>query len=179
MVMNKLLPWAMVLALITVVFGTIYAVTQQAQRNDANWPQIQMSSDTAAKLDDKADPLVLMGDQVDITKSLKPFSVIYDKKGKPVAGSGFINDKLPKIDKGVLEHSKGKDYNAVTWKPAQDTRIAAVVVEAKNYYVLSGRSLKEVEKNEDQTLMLSLLGWLVSTLLLLGILAASARSQEV
>lgn len=179
MVMKKLLPWIMVLVLITVVFGTIYSVVQQAQRNDANWPQIQISEDIAVKLNDKADPLVLMGDQVDIAKSLKSFSVIYDKKGKAVSGSGFINDKLPKIDKGVLENSKGKDYNAVTWKPVGETRIAAVVVEAKDYYVLSGRSLKEVEKNEDNTLMISLLGWLVSVLILLGLFAASVRGQEV
>ena len=179
MVMKKITPWIIVLLLITVVFGTIYAVVQQAQRNDANWPQIQMSDDLAAKLNDKADPLVLTGDQVDIAVSLKPFSVIYDKKGKAVAGSGFINDKLPKIDKSVLENSKSKDYNAVTWKPVGETRIAAVVVAANDYYVLSGRSLKEVEKNEDATLMISILGWLLSVLLLLGLFAASARSREV
>jgi hypothetical protein len=178
--MRRLLPWIAVFAIITVIFGTIYVVTQQAQRNDANWPQIQMSQDIAARLNDKADPDFQFSDQVDITKSLKPFSVIYDKDGKPIAGSGFINSKLPTIDKGVLENSKDKDYNAVTWKPTKDARIAAVVVEAKGYYVLSGRSLKEVEKNENTTLLYSGLGWLFSVMLLAGILAIlSFRNSDI
>jgi hypothetical protein len=167
--MRRLLPWILVLIMITVVFGTIYGVVQQAQRSDANWPQIQMSKDIAAQLDDKADPDFIFNSQVDVVKSLAPFSVVYDNDGKPIAGSGFINGKLPNIGKDVLENSKGKDYSAVTWTPNEDTRIAAVTVKAKNYYVLSGRSLKEVEKNENNTLYISALGWLVSVALLAGI----------
>jgi hypothetical protein len=178
MVMNRLLPWIAVLIMITAAFGTIYAVTQQAQRNDANSPQIQMSQDVATKLDDNANPTVLMTSQVDINKSMAPFTVIYDKNGKPVAGSGFSNQKLPQIDKGVLESSQGKDYNAVTWKPSGDTRIAAVVVEANKYYVLSGRSLKEVEKNESTTLLISAIGWFVTVLLLGGLFALGAQRSD-
>jgi hypothetical protein len=176
--MKKVLPWIMVLLVITVVFGTIYVAVQQSQRNEANWPQIQLSEDMAAKLDDKADPTVLMGDQVNVLKSLKPFTVIFDKQGKPVAASGFIKDKLPTINKAVLDSSKGKDYSAVTWRPSKDVRLAAVTVEAKNYYVLSARSLKEVEKNQNTTLLLSLLGWLVSVLLLGGLFAANGRGDD-
>jgi len=179
MVMNRLLQWLLVLIMITVFFGTIYGALQQAQRNDANWPQIQMSEDIAAKLDDKANPQVVLTDKVDIARSLKPFSVIYDKQGKPVAASGFLNDKQPKIDKGVLENSKDKDYNAVTWKPTDKTRIAAVVVESKDYYVLSGRSLEEVEKNENTTLLITGLGWLVSIFLFAGIFVLNSfRSNQ-
>jgi hypothetical protein len=178
MVMKRILPWLVVFALITVVFGTIYGAVQQAQRNDANWPQIQMSEDIATKLDDKAEATVLTPDQVDITKSLKPFTIIYDKKGKPISGSGFINSKLPNADMGVLDNSKGKDYNAVTWTPTDDTRIAAVVVEAKDYYVLSGRSLEESEKNENTTLFITFVGWLISVLLLAGLFVASTRTTE-
>jgi hypothetical protein len=63
--------------------------------------------------------------------------------------TGYLDGKIPIVPLGVLENSKGKDYNFVTWQPKSGVRIASVSVSAKNYYVLSGRSLKEVEKRID------------------------------
>ena len=59
---------------------------------------------------------------------------------------------------GVLTGADYQTYHSVTWQPQSGVRIASVTVKAKNYYVLSGRSLKEVEKNEDQALRLTLAG---------------------
>lgn len=177
--MKRLLPWILVVLILTVIFGTVYSVTSKLQLSNANWPQIQMAQDAAASLDKDNNPEFLTGDHVDINKSLKPFIIVYDKNGKAVSGSGFSNGKLPKVDKHVLEDSKDKDYSAVTWKPGKDTTIAAIIVAAKDYYVLSGRSLEEIEKNENSTLLAIGLGWLLSVVLLGGLFVASAQSEEI
>jgi len=152
-----------------VVFGTIYATVQQSQRNNANSPQIQISQDAAADLNGGDSPLVLLGRNVDMKTSLAPFIIIYDKAGNVVNGSGYLNGKIPKAPIGVLTDSKGKDYNAVTWEPQDGVHVASVTVAAKNYYVLSGRSLTEVEKNETKSLQITLLGALAA-LILLGVI---------
>ena len=176
--MRKLLPWFAVLAILIVTFGTIYVVVQQTQRRAANNPQIQMAQDTAAALDGGDVPSVLSNGHVDIAKSLAPFTVIYDKNGKPVGGDGYYNGKLPAVDIGVLSNSQGKDYNAVTWDLPDGVRQAAVSVSAKKYYVLSARSLKEVEITADAALWLILLGWFVSVLLLALIFVLNVRYSE-
>jgi hypothetical protein len=163
--MKKLLPWFAALALLIVTFGSIYAVAQQAQRRDANWPQIQIAEDNADALNRSGDPQVLTTDSVDFSRSLQPFIIIYDKNGKPLYGSGYLDSKLAQAPLGMLKAAQGKEYSAVTWEPKDGVRVAAVSVAAKNYYVLSGRNLKEVEKNENAALQLSLLGGIVGLML--------------
>lgn len=176
--MRRILPWLIVLLMLLVVFTTVYSVVQQAQRRAANLPQIQLAQDTAAALDRGDVPSVLVHGNVNINKSLAPFTIIYDKQGKPVAGSGQLDGKLPKVDIGVLANSKGKDYNAVTWEPKDGVRIASVSVEADKYYVLSGRSLKEVEKNESHTLLIAASGFVITILLYGLIFVLNIRPTE-
>ena len=169
--MKRLVTRVMMIGLTVVVFGTIYVVAQQVQRSDANWPQIQLAEDTAVSLNhnDKPEWLISGGNQVNINQSLAPFTIIYDKAGKPAQGTGYLDGQLPSVPLGVLTAAKGKTYSTVTWQPKAGVRIAAVTVAAKDYYVVSGRSLAEVEKNETRTLQLSALGGLASLMLLLVI----------
>lgn len=156
-------------AVVIVIFGTIYTVVQQAQRNDANYPQIQLAEDTAAQIKSGSDPYIAsLNPPVDMRTSLAPFTIVYDKAGHPLSGSGYLNSKVPNAPSGILTAALGKTYNAVTWQPQKDVRIAAVTVTAKGYYVLSGRSLTEVEKNETHTLQLTAIGGIIA-LVLLGI----------
>ena len=173
--MKKLIPWLGASLVVMITFGTIYAAVQQSQRRDANYPQIQLAEDTATALDSGARPGKLMAGKVDIGRSLAPFTIIYDKSGKVVAGSGYLGGKIPSIPIGVLTASKDKDYNFVTWQPEDGVRIAAISVDANSYYVLSGRSLKEVEKNENQTLQITLLGAIASLLTLAVSFAAVTK----
>jgi hypothetical protein len=99
---------------------------------------------------------------VDIGKSLAPFTIIYSKSGQVVAGSGYLSGSIPTAPLGILTQAKGNAYNSVTWQPQTGVRIAAVAMAANNYYVLSGRSLTEVEKNENRTLQLAALGGLAA-----------------
>jgi hypothetical protein len=167
--MKKLVMALAGVGILVVIFGTIYGAAQQVQRSDANMPQIQIAEDEAARINSGFDSQVRSAlPPVDMHKSLAPFVIIYDKKGNVVSGSGYLNSKVPKVSLGMLEASKGKDYSAVTWEPQKDVRIASVTVAAKDYYVLSGRSLTEVEKNETHTFQLAFIGGIVA-LMLLGI----------
>lgn len=160
--MKKLAPWLGSVLILVIIFGTIYGVVQQAQRLGANMPQIQMAEDTAALLNKETRPQVLTQGDVNIQSSLAPFLIVYSKSGKLVSGSGFLNGKVPTAPIGVLTNSNNKDYSTVTWQPSSDVRIAAVTVAANNYYVLSGRNLKEVEKNENHTFWLAFAGGVFS-----------------
>ena len=48
-------------------------------------------------------------------------------------------------------------------------RIAAITVAANNYYVLGGRSLKQVELNENASFILSFAGGMASLIVLGGV----------
>ncbi|HSW37705.1 MAG TPA: hypothetical protein VLG37_05065 [Candidatus Saccharimonadales bacterium] len=153
--------------IITVIFGTIYGTVQQSLRLSANDPQIQLAEDSAAKLDAGAKASTVSG-QTDIKRSLATFLIIYDKSGRVVAGTGRLDGQIPRVPLGVLKASEGKDYHAVTWQPQNGVRLASVTVSAKNYYVVSARSLKEVEKRETKVFQLAVMGWLVSLLIVFG-----------
>lgn len=147
---------------ITLIFGTIYAVAQQSLRLGANDLQIQIAEDTASALNAGGTPEALVSGHVDMSKSLAPFVIIYDQNYKVVASSGVLADQVPRAPLGILAGARNSDYHFVTWQPSSTVRIAAVSVAAKNYYVLSGRSLKEIERQEQHTMQLAALGWLAS-----------------
>ena len=154
--------WLSAAAILVIIFSTIYTVVQQAQRSDANYPQIQLAEDTAAALNGGARPASLVNGRVNLADSLAPFVVIYTRSSQVVAGSGYLEDHIPCPPLGVLKAAQGKDYSAVTWQPRPGVRLAAVTVSANNYYVVSGRSLKQVETNENQTFILAFSGGLLS-----------------
>lgn len=164
--MKKSWPWLGAVAILVIIFGTMYGVVQQSQRRGADYPQIQIAEDTAAELDGGAMPSSLAQGNVDMARSLAPFVIVYDKSGKVVTGSGYLDGKLPQVPIGVLQHARGKDYSVVTWQPKSGVRIAAVSTAAQKYYVLSGRSLTEVERNESLSFKLAFLGGLLSLLVL-------------
>jgi hypothetical protein len=166
--MKKLIPWLSAAVILVIVFGTIFVVAQQLQRHDDNYPQVQIAEDMAAALEEGTRPASLPRGRVDIRRSLAPFTIIYDKSGRVVAGSGYLDSKVPVIPYGVLMNGKGKAYHTVTWQPAAGVRIAAVSVAARDYYVVSGRSLTEIEKSVTQSLELSAFGCLVSLVVLVG-----------
>ena len=176
--MKKYLPWLATLAILIVGFGTIYGVAQQVQRSAANYPQIQLAQDASAALSRGELASSVVGPRVNIAKSLAPFVIIYDKTGRVLVGSGFLNDKVPRAPLGILKAATGKDYHAITWQPQKDVRIAAVTTATQSGYVLSGRNLKEVEKNESTSLLLTIIGGLVAVALLALVFVLSDVLEE-
>jgi hypothetical protein len=154
---------ALLLAVLcTVIFGTLYVVVQQYGRSSANDSPTALAESVAAEMKDPSNQATLPLGKLDIATSLQPFVIIYDKNYKPLAGTGYLNGKLPTVDKGVLQSATPSHNNDVTWQPKAGVRIAAVAVKAGNYYVLGGQSLRLTENRADMLLKLTALGWLIS-----------------
>lgn len=167
-----------VFGLLTIIFATIYVQGLQSLRLSADDPQIQMAEDTVSKLNNNSSPGSLLGSKVDIANSLAPFIIIYDKNGKVVAGNGYIDNSIPVVPIGVLNSATPGRDNKVSWQPQSNIRIASVTSAAANYYVLSGRSLKEVEVREDRILDLTAAGYVASILLATGVFVVSATINK-
>lgn len=161
--MKKNLPWLGAGLIIVIIFGSLYAAMQQFQRAEANNVGIQLASDASRALDDNTVPFNYNKNKVDLETSIAPFIIIYDKRtGTPIAGNGYLDGSLAMIPYGVLTASKDKPYNAVTWAPKSNVRIASVSVEGKKYYVTAGKSLKRVEADTNLALEIALIGCLMS-----------------
>jgi hypothetical protein len=96
---------------------------------------------------------------VDIAQSLAPWVAIFDPGGQPLASRGQLDGAPPKPPKGVLDAAVANGSNRVTWQPRAGVRMATVTVPWSGGTVMAGRSLREVERREDQALTLVVAGW--------------------
>jgi hypothetical protein len=140
--------------------GTIYVVVQQELRSGADSPQLQLAEDAARALNGGAAAASVTGAAtVDIAQSLAPYVVVFDANGHPLASSGQLDGAPPAPPKGVLDAAVADGSNRVTWQPRADVRLATVTVPWSGGTVMAGRSLREVERREDQALAVVAAGW--------------------
>ena len=155
----------------TLCCGFVYTAVQQDLRMGANDPQLQLAEDAAHALDGGAPASTLVGSaKVDVAVSLASFIVIYDLSGHVLATDGQLDGHDPVPPLGVLDAARQDPPNAVTWEPRAGVRIASVTVPWHGGTVLAGRSLREVERQEDNILLVAAAAWL----LMLGVLAVTA-----
>ena len=155
---RALLVWLPVAAATAVLAVLSYGNTQQALRQSADQPQVQLAQDAARQLDAGTDPAtVVPATQVDVARSLAPFLIVYDSKGGVVASSGRLDGAVPPLPDGVLDAAKATPGRGdrITWQPADNVRIAAVVIPYGRGAVLAGRSLSEVEVEENRAFLLA------------------------
>lgn len=151
------------LAVVSLLFGTIYATVQQNERQSANDPQIQMAEDAAAALSTgEALETVVPGERIDVAKSLATFVEVFDTAGKPVVSSGYLNDAMPTLPAGVFDYVRANGEDRFTWQPERGVRDAAVVTSFNSGFVLVARSIREVEKREDSLLLEVFVAWVLS-----------------
>lgn len=151
---------------ITALCGLIYLAVQQDMRLSANDPQIQIVEDLAANLTkgETAQALIPVA-EIDISRSLAPFIIIYDNEGRPVASSAVLKGRIPSLPPGVFTDSKQKGQLRFTWQPEPGIRSAAVITHfegAKPGFVLAARSLREVRKREDNLLKEVVAAWVIT-----------------
>jgi hypothetical protein len=166
-IMRRWIPLALLSVAMPVL---VYLAVQQSQRRAADQPQVQIAEDAARSLERGLPPAALIpADRVDISRSLAPFTIIYDTLGKVLAGSGWLNDQNPVPPRGVIEFARTNGEHRVTWQPVRGVRIATVLRRTSNgLIVLAGRSLREVQSAIDYTqqIAFALIGFaLVATLL--------------
>ncbi|BCL77819.1 hypothetical protein ccbrp13_02840 [Ktedonobacteria bacterium brp13] len=164
-----ILSWILLAILITGIAWLPYLLVQQDLRQEANDPQIQLAEDSAASLNAGQTPQQIVaaattsnaGSKVDIAKSLVPYIVIYDTTGKPVASSASLNGQDPSIPAGIFADVRKNGEDRISWQPPSDVRSAIIVTQYKDGFVMAGRSLREVEKREDNIEQFTLIAWLV------------------
>lgn len=138
--------WLPLALAITLIYGAIYATGQQILRQGANDPQIQLAEDAGRDLDQGATATTVVGQQtVDLGTSLAPFLMVVDSKGTVVASSGVINGQAQKPPQGALDYATAHGQHRVTWQPTATIRQAVVIQPYSHGWVISGRSLREVE----------------------------------
>ena len=144
--------WLLGLLAISIVFVTIYFAAHYAMRSSANEPQIQIATDTAWKtalqLAQNGKIVPLEGEKIDIGTSPDSFVIVYNKDGEVIDSTGVYNGQVPKLPDGILQGTVEGEKTIFTWEPAENVRIAAVVVSSGKYgYVLAGKSLAETENS--------------------------------
>ncbi|MGA9398381.1 MAG: hypothetical protein WBV22_09005 [Anaerolineaceae bacterium] len=160
--------WLPMAVVITALSGLVYLALQQVLRQNANDPQIQMAEDTAQALASGASVESLMPvNQVDLLQSLAPFVIVYDDGGIPVASSGQLHGQISVIPMGVIDYVRRNGEDRITWQPEPGVRIASVIVDFsgnRSGFVLAGRSLREIEKRENQAEMEAGAVWIITLL---------------
>lgn len=177
--------WLPFAVLATILSGLVYGAVQQDLRITGNDPQIQIAEDVAAGLASGVPPQQVVPTQkTDLSKSLGPYIVIYDDKGKELASSVQLNGKTPSLPDGVLDKVKKDGEQRFTWQPAAGVRSAVVISHyggPKPGFVLAGRSLREIEKREDRLVWEVLAGWiaaLVGTFVTIGAIKVFKHRRE-
>lgn len=160
----------LMIAIVTVISGIIYATVQQVYRSGANDPQTQIARDINSKLLQGKPVENFFVDTIDIAQSLSVFNMLYDDAGKPILSSGYLNDKMPELPVGFFEFAKKNGEHDVTWQPRPGVRMAMVIVSSNSSpvaFVASGRSLQEVEIREHNLVTIIFFGWIICIALVL------------
>ncbi len=168
--LKNIIKFIVVIGIITIIFGTIYATVQQDYRQSANDPQIQVAEDTAKifSTGDQIQEIAAMYPQINFAQSLAPFIILYDEKGQMIFSTGNMDNKVPTPPIGVLESARTFGENRLTWQPRRDVRIATVIVPYSSSdfsgFILVGRNLREVEIRESHLTLMVFVGWILSVL---------------
>ena len=104
---------------------------------------------------------------------MRPFVVVFDAAGSVVATDGELDGHDPVPPRGVLEAARAGAPNVVTWQPRSGVRVATVTTRWQGGTVLAGRSLREVERRENDALLLVAAAWL-AMMVALGVSALVA-----
>jgi hypothetical protein len=93
--------------------------------------------------------------------------IIFNANGIPIASSAQLDGQTPTIPSGVFDYVRQNGEDRFTWQPQTGVRSAVVVTQNKgsnSVFVLAGRSLREVEKREDNLMLVLVAGWVVMIL---------------
>jgi hypothetical protein len=106
-----------------------------------------------------------------MAKSLAPYLIVFDDSGRPLAAGAQLHGATPIPPSGVFNSARAGEVRQ-TWEPENGVRAAMVVVRYSGGFVLAARSLREVERREDDALGLAIVG-------MMGALALAALAAAV
>jgi hypothetical protein len=162
--------WLFVAAALTAGALIAYAMAVQIERQGANDPQIQLTEDGAAALENgRPIAQVVPADTIDVAQSLAPFVIVLDDAGKPLASSGLLDRQVPIPPAGVLAFVRNNGEEEVTWAPRHGLRLASVVRRVGGQrpgFIIAARSLREVQWRIARLTRIIAVGWTLSVLAL-------------
>jgi hypothetical protein len=168
----------------TIIFGTIYVVSQQLDRLSANDDPLRLASQVAAELREGQSTTIDAQPHVDLARSLALFVVVENAQGTATAGSGFLKNQLVSLPTGVLSDAGRTGRDDVTWQPESGLRFATVTLRVGDQFVSAGQSLAPSEDRDTTFQELVGFGWLAAMLVILGcwfwtsrIIAAAMRAS--
>lgn len=163
--MTNKVRWFLPLAIIiTGLSCVIYGAVQQAIRLGANDVLVQTSIDVQ-QLSQQSNWEQLLGSRtIDISKNLDTYIIAYSTDGKPTVGNARLDGVIPEMPDGLLDYtSKHGGQHYVTWQPRPNARQAIFLQELPDKtFLVTGRSLREVEKLESSIAYRVLVGWIVT-----------------
>ncbi|HEX6977463.1 MAG TPA: hypothetical protein VF185_03905 [Patescibacteria group bacterium] len=151
---------------ITGLSGLTYLTVQQNFRMNANDPQVQIAEDVVAAVDSGADPknIVPTTSKTDFGKILDPYVIVYDDNGDPIGASAQLDGKTPRLPSGTYDSVRKNGELRFTWEPKSGVRSAVVVKKFNGGFLLAGRSLREIEKRENNLFLQTGAAWAVTML---------------
>lgn len=152
---------------LAVVFASMACMLVRDNRLQANDTPQLLAIQVAKQLDAELGLSSVNMGATDLANNPVPFVIIYDKDGRPVGGSGYLDAQLATIPAGVLEHAKPMGH-AVTWQPADGVRLATVTVTANDYYIVGGQSLAQTDSRAKRTVAMAVAGYAGTVLLLMA-----------
>ncbi len=160
----------------TVFCGLVFVTVQQDLRQTANDPQIEIAEEFANNISGGQLPQ-FSEQKLDLNKSLSTWVAFYDKDGNPLASNASLDGQLPKPPSGIFTNAQKVGQYNVTWQPKKEIRQALVVKSIVNndvqQYIVAGRSLREIEKREKNTLVMSGIAWLALLIISFGAIRLS------
>ena len=163
--------WLPIEAGATLLTLLIYASVQQAYRQGANDPQIQIAEDAARAVAHGADPASLVsGAPVDIGASAAVWTAVVDGEDRALAANLRLDGHTPLPPAGVFADARRNGENRVTWQPRPGVRSATVSVQvsgASRAVIVVGRSLRDTEWRVDRLGLMALAAWLDTSVAML------------
>lgn len=160
------IPRAVAVIVTTILFGTIYVIAQQLDRNSANDTPWRLASQVASEIRGGQTTTLDAQPHVDLSRSLAPFVVVENAQGSATAGSGFLNGSLVSMPTGVLSNAAKTGQDNVSWQPQRDLRFATVTLKVGDQFVTAGQSLQPTEDRDAILEVLVGFAWLISMLVL-------------
>jgi len=149
-------------ALSTVLSFGLAVIPHQILRLGANDPQVEITGNLKAALQQGADPSSLIAKEpIDMRESLSPFAMVFDEQGNLLASSARLHGSSPIPPAGVFDYARKHGEERVTWQPQPGVRIATVIRHvAPGGFILAGRNMREVEAREGLATTQAGLCWL-------------------
>lgn len=162
------------LALTVLVFGTIYVVAQQTQRQGADDAPARLASAVAA------DGSLATAGRFDLRSRLDAFAMRVRPDGRIIRDAVTLDGRPAVPPAGVLAAAVRSGTDRVTWEPAPGLRFAVVAVSSGGEVVVAGQSLAPAERRIDQLgILIATAGFATAAVAIVGLYAAVGWSRAI